>query len=56
MLTVLLYQVAEFEDLEEDKFLNVVVKVSFKNMYLVIHDASLAYFPYYSKLYFIKIN
>ena len=44
MLTVLLYQVAEFEDLEEDKFLNAVVKVSFKNIYLVIHDASSAYF------------
>jgi len=44
VLTVLLYQVAEFEDLEEDKFLNAVVKVSFKNMYLVIHDASLAYY------------
>jgi hypothetical protein len=41
---VLLYQVAEFEDIEEDKFLNAVVKVSFKNMYLVIHDASFAYF------------
>lgn len=31
MLTVGLHQVAEFDDLEEDKFLNVVVKVGFKN-------------------------
>lgn len=31
MLTVRLHQVAEFDDLEEDKFLNAVVKVGFKN-------------------------
>jgi hypothetical protein len=31
MLTVGLHQVAEFDGLEEDKFLNVVVKVGFKN-------------------------
>ena len=31
MLTVRLHQVADFDDLEEDKFLNAVVKVGFKN-------------------------
>jgi hypothetical protein len=31
MLTVWLHQVADFDDLEEDKFLNAVVKVGFKN-------------------------
>lgn len=34
MLTILLYQVADFDDLEEDKFLNAVVKVAFKNALL----------------------
>lgn len=51
VLNVPFYQVAEFDDLEEDKFLNAVVKVSFKNMSLVIDDALmlvLLSFPYYS--------
>jgi hypothetical protein len=53
MLTVRLHQVADFDDLEEDKFLNAVVKVGFKNTcpWLLI----MLTFPYYSSLYFIKI-
>jgi hypothetical protein len=39
MLIILLYQVADFDDLEEDKFLNAVVKVGFKNA-LAIYDTS----------------
>jgi hypothetical protein len=42
MLIILLYQVADFDDLEEDKFLNAVVKVGFKNA-LAIYDASFDY-------------
>jgi hypothetical protein len=32
LLTMMLWQVADFDDLEEDKFLNAVVKVGLRNI------------------------